>query len=243
MKQSFVLYTVQYKAIAELRPEQKGLLFDSLFRYAMDGNEPPIDDEAVRIAFNFMRVQMDMDGKKYEAICEKRRVLALDREKRKREQKATNDHKRPQTTTSVVKKPQATTNSTDNDNVNENVNDNDNVNENEETNVSILEEKKEKKESLADEWEKFFVKCLEFYNNMIGYYGSSMKKVKTITPVRRERLKVIFQTYKKEDYRTAIVNATQSKFCNGKTRERNRPVDFNWLIEFENFTKAFENAL
>lgn len=240
MKESFVLYTVQYKAVMDLKPEQKGLLFDSLFRYVMDGKEPKINDDAVRIAFNFMRVQIDIDGAKYAEVCAKRRE-AINKRWQHTEQKNTKVNKSKQKNTKVNKPVQDNTNVTDNDNVNEY--DNDNVNDNEETNVSLIEEKKEKKESQSDEWEKFFVKCLEYFNSMVGYYGSTMKKVKAITPERRERLTLIFKTYSKANYQTAILNAVQSKFCNGKTRERNRPVDFNWLIQFENFTKAYENSL
>lgn len=78
---------------------------------------------------------------------------------------------------------------------------------------------------------------------MIAYYGSSMKKVKALTDLRRERLAELFRLYNTGNYQTAICNAVQSKFCNGQTRERKKPVDYDWLIKVDNFTKAFEGSL
>ena len=73
MKESFVLYTSQYEAVADLSVQQKGELFDALFQYVRTGDTPKFTDPAIRIAFNFMRIQIDRDSNKYEDVCNKRR--------------------------------------------------------------------------------------------------------------------------------------------------------------------------
>lgn len=73
MKDSFILYTAQYEALKELTVEQKGELLDCLFQYVITGIMPATNSESVRVAMNFLRIQIDMDSKKYATVCEKRR--------------------------------------------------------------------------------------------------------------------------------------------------------------------------
>ena len=77
-KESFILYTFQAETISELSLEQKGVLFTALFEYAA-GEQPEITDQAVRVAFKSIRVQIEYDNKKYTDVCEKRRKAASNR--------------------------------------------------------------------------------------------------------------------------------------------------------------------
>lgn len=258
MKDSFILYTAQYEALKELTTEQKGQLLDSLFQYASTGTMPAMTDEAVRVAASFLRIQIDIDSNKYATVCEKRRVAALEREKKKREsQKSTSDHKKAQ-------KAQVTTKSTSdhkdayNDNDNDNGNDNDNDNDNVEANASLYnshtdtdthaheagEEKKENRNPwLAPNEETAFALILQFFNKCIKFYQSDIKPVRAITDERRVKLRIILKKYKSEHLKIAISNAAQSAFLNGRTKRRKQAADFDWIFEEKHFVQCMENAL
>ena len=99
----FILYTAQYEALKELTTEQKGQLLDLLFQYASTGTMPAMTDEAVRVAANFLRIQIDMDSGKYEKKCERNKEIALERERRRKEQRnSTNVHERTRTYTIMI---------------------------------------------------------------------------------------------------------------------------------------------
>jgi len=243
MKKSFVLYTDQRNAIADLSQQQKGELLDALYTYADSKEILSFTAPEVKIAFNFISQQIDRDSEKYAEISKKRAEAGRrgGRPKKQVETKKANAFKESN--------GKQTNPDTDNDTVTDTDNDTDNntaescdVNGNK-PNALLPEREKEKKGSVNDQREKIYIKCLEYYNNMIAYYGSSMKKVKALTDLRRERLAELFRLYNTGNYQTAICNAVQSKFCNGQTRERKKPVDYDWLIKVDNFTKAFEGSL
>lgn len=71
MRNSFVLYTDYKQHIDLLSVEEKAQLLDAIFSYA-EGNEVDLDGMA-KMAFSFIRSQMDKDNEKYQQICEKRR--------------------------------------------------------------------------------------------------------------------------------------------------------------------------
>lgn len=77
-KDSFILYTYQAETLSDLSLEQKGSLLTALFEYA-SGEQPEITDQAVKVAFSFIRIQIERDNKKYTDICEKRRNAARNR--------------------------------------------------------------------------------------------------------------------------------------------------------------------
>ena len=247
MKDSFILYTAQYEALKELAIEQKGQLLDCLFQYAITGTMPATNSEAVRVAMNFLRIQIDMDSTKYEKRCEKNKAIALERERKKKEaQESTNVHERVRKNTKVNKRTQTNTNVTDNDNDNENVNDNENDNENVETNVSFSslhtqtdthaheagEEKKEKDNNdpwQADNEEAAFILIMRYFNKCVHLYRSDIKPVRALTEDRRQKLRVS--------------NAMQSDFLNGRTKRRKAAADFDWIMEEKHFVQCIENSL
>ena len=72
MKNSFVLYTDYKQHIDLLTTEEKAQLLDAIFGYA-EGNEIELDG-ATKMAFSFIKAQMDRDNDKYQETCEKRRA-------------------------------------------------------------------------------------------------------------------------------------------------------------------------
>lgn len=72
-KNSFLLYTSDYKCVKDLPLEQKGALLDAIFEYASTGtiiDLPPV----VNMAFNFFRSHIDDNTKKWNEKVEKRRA-------------------------------------------------------------------------------------------------------------------------------------------------------------------------
>ena len=64
-----------------------------------------------------------------------------------------------------------------------------------------------------------------------------------LTEARIKPLCNIADNYNENEIKTAFWNATQSMFCNGRSKDRSRPVDIDWLLKPEVFVKALENNL
>ena len=69
MKNSFVMYTEWGERIGQLSLRQKGLLFEAVMQYAA-GLPLPQMEGVVKMAFGFMKAQMDRDREKYEKKVE-----------------------------------------------------------------------------------------------------------------------------------------------------------------------------
>lgn len=100
MNDSFILYTSYYALIEGLTDEQLGQLTRAIFLYARDGKTISLEP-VVRMAFAFIKDNIERNQDKYQAKCEKNRQIALERERKKREarEKAgnTNVHERERT--------------------------------------------------------------------------------------------------------------------------------------------------
>lgn len=100
MNDSFILYTSYYTLIEGLTDEQLGQLTRAIFLYARDGKTINLEP-VVRMAFAFIKDNIERNQDKYQAKCEKNRQIALERERKKREarEKAgdTNVHERTRT--------------------------------------------------------------------------------------------------------------------------------------------------
>lgn len=72
-KSSFVLYDKYSEQVNMLSDEQAGLLFKAILSYR--NNEPmEINDPAVQILLSVIKQQIDIDAKKYQETCEKRKA-------------------------------------------------------------------------------------------------------------------------------------------------------------------------
>ena len=235
-KDSVIIYAAQYQALRSLSNEEMGRLFHEIFRWLKD--EQTGQDElspALLLAFQFMTLQISIDNKKY--LQKKGRVLEW--KKRYAEKNVTE----------INNPSRARDNVNDNEHENANEDGNENVDENEDVSFSLSmnsqsknahENEDQKKQEKEEKSIKNFV---EYWNNAIEQSGSAMRKVKLITEARREKLLKIVRTISGEDAARAIHRAMNSPFCNGATKSRSRPVDFDWLIEYQNFIRLLENSL
>ena len=123
-KNSFLLYTDYLEHIQDLSLEQIGSLFIAIMKYQKEEELPELD-AVTKMAFNFIRSQLDKDNEKYVETSERRREAgklggrpkanAFDKNQEKA--KKANGFSEKQT---KAKKP-------DNDNEDDNENDNDNT--------------------------------------------------------------------------------------------------------------------
>ena len=223
-KDSVILYAAQYNALRRLTDEEMGFLFHQIFRWLNDEETEAGDwSSALFLAFQFMTLQISIDNEKY--LQRKRRMEAA--RKSRKEQ-------------SSVKESETEENPS---HARVNVNDNVNENDNENVNVSLFLEKLKNIEDKDKEKEKMFLSFIAFWNQAIEQTGASMKRVRVLTDRRREAISAIRQQFSGKQAATAIYNAMRSSFCNGRTKQRPTPVDFDWLMKPENFTRLLEGSL
>lgn len=116
-RNSFVMYTEYKEHLKLLTPEQLGTLIFALFEYAENGTEISTDNPVEKIAFSFIRAQMDRDNEKYLKICERNRENGK-------------GGGRPKKNPVGFLETEKTLNDNDNYNKNKNKNDNKNYNKN-----------------------------------------------------------------------------------------------------------------
>lgn len=70
-KNSFILYYSCEEQLQDLTDEQLGKLLRLIFRYEIDGELPEIKDSAIKMAFAFIKTNLDINKSKYEEKCQK----------------------------------------------------------------------------------------------------------------------------------------------------------------------------
>lgn len=75
-KNSFVIYHNYRDTLEDLTDEQVGKLFRAIFDYEIDKKEPNFNGE-LKIAFRFIKKDLDLNSDKYESICERNRTNGL----------------------------------------------------------------------------------------------------------------------------------------------------------------------
>ena len=250
MNDSFILYTSYYALIEGLTDEQLGQLTRAIFLYARDGETISLEP-VVRMAFAFIKDNIERNQDKYQAKCEKNRQIALERERKKREarEKAgnTNVHERTRTcenNTNVHERSPY-----DNDNDNEYDNDNDVSKE-----TNILEPSKEGIQSASVKTEApgggkvsksqkiDYASVKEYWNRKHDETKSAMPPITLMTENRKVMVKARVRQCKgdvKTLYRVIDI-AMASDFMNGNNKH-GWLGKFDWIFGNEqNFAKVLE---
>ena len=123
MRESFVIYTAYAEKFKRLNDTQFGQLIRMLMAYQCTGVEQETQDPAVAFAFDVAKVELDIANKKYDEVCEKRRIAGS----KGGLAKVANASKCKQKVAKGSKSSKSYHN--ENDNENDNDNDNDNVND------------------------------------------------------------------------------------------------------------------
>ena len=247
MSDSFILYTSYYALIEGLTDEQLGQLTRAIFLYARDGDVINLEP-VVRMAFAFIKDNIERNQDKYQAKCEKNRQIALERERKKREarEKAvnTNVHERSRTcenNTNVHERSPY-------DNDNEYYNDND---------VSKETDNKPSKEGIQSASVKTeapgggkvsksqkidYAAVKEYWNRKHDETKSVMPPITLMTENRKVMVKARLRQCKgdvKTLYRVIDI-AMDSDFMNGNNK-KGWLGKFDWIFGNEqNFAKVLE---
>lgn len=247
MNDSFILYTSYYALIEGLTDEQLGQLTRAIFLYARDGKTINLEP-VVRMAFAFIKDNIERNQDKYQAKCEKNRQIALERERKKREtrEKAgnTNVHERSRTCEN-------------NTNVHERSpydNDNDNEYDNDVSKETDIEPSKEGIESASVKTEVLgggkgsksqnidYAAVKEYWNRKHDETKSAMPPITLMTENRKVMVKARVRQCKgdvKTLYRVIDI-AMASDFMNGNNKH-GWLGKFDWIFGNEqNFAKVLE---
>ena len=251
MNDSFILYTSYYALIEGLTDEQLGQLTRAIFLYARDGKTINLEP-VVRMAFAFIKDNIERNQDKYQAKCEKNRQIALERERKKREarEKAgnTNVHERTRTCENNTNVHERTP--YDNDNYN----DNDNEYDNDVSKETDIEPSKEGIESASVKTEApgggkgsksqkiDYAAVKEYWNRKHDETKSAMPPITLMTENRKVMVKARVRQCKgdvKTLYRVIDI-AMASDFMNGNNKH-GWLGKFDWIFGNEqNFAKVLE---
>lgn len=251
MNDSFILYTSYYALIEGLTDEQLGQLTRAIFLYARDGEIISLEP-VVRMAFAFIKDNIERNQDKYQAKCEKNRQIALERERKKREarEKAgnTNVHERSRTcennTNVHERSPYDNDNEYDNDSDNDVSKETDNILEPSKEGILSASVKTEApaggKVSKSQKIDYAGVK--EYWNRKHYETKSVMPPITLMTENRKVMVKARLRQCKgdvKTLYR-AIDIAMASDFMNGNNK-KGWVSKFDWIFGNEqNFAKVLE---
>nr|DAZ34617.1 MAG TPA: hypothetical protein [Caudoviricetes sp.] len=244
MNDSFILYTSYYALIEGLTDEQLGQLTRATFLYARDGEIISLEP-VVRMAFAFIKDNIERNQDKYQAKCEKNRQIALERERKKREarEKAGN--------TNVYERARTCENNTnvherspyDNDNDNEYDNDND-VSKETDNNIPSKEGLSISENPKVDPAKRCakidFAAIKEYWNTKHDQSGSVMRRLTLMSDQRKGNVRSRIREYGDvQMVYKAIDKAMASDFMNGKNG-KGWVASFDWMMCPSNFPKVLE---
>ena len=256
MNDSFILYTSYYALIEGLTDEQLGQLTRAIFLYARDGKVIKLEP-VVRMAFAFIKDNIERNQDKYQAKCEKNRQIALERERKKREarEKAdnTNVHERSRTCENNTNVHERSPYDNDNEYDNDNVDDNDVSKE-----TDILEPSKEasmqsfsgknvcaasepqksseKKKSKKGEIDYAAIK--DYWNEQHDKTNSAMRRLTLMTDNRKEAIRGRLKDCKGDISKIylAIDKAMASSYLNAG----HSWASYDWVMTRKYFPKVLE---
>ena len=249
MNDSFILYTSYYAIIEGLTDEQLGQLTRALFIYARDGKTIKLEP-VVRMAFSFIKDNIDRNADKYQKKCERNRENIRKRWEKKHaedttERSDTTEYERIQSNTNVYEEKSRIPY----DNDNEYDNDNDVSKE-----TNILEPSKEGIQSASVKPEApgggkgsksqniDYAAVKEYWNRKHDETKSAMPPITLMTENRKVMVKARVRQCKgdvKTLYRVIDI-AMASDFMNGNNKH-GWLGKFDWIFGNEqNFAKVLE---
>ena len=248
MSDSFILYTSYYALIEGLTDEQLGQLTRAIFLYARDGKTINLEP-VVRMAFAFIKDNIERNKDKYQSKCEKNRQIALERERKKRESREkavnTNVHERARTCENNTNVHERSPYDNDNDN---DVSKETNILEPSkeasmqsfsEKNVCAAEEPQkssEKKKSKKGEIDYAAIK--DYWNEQHDKTNSAMRRLTLMTDNRKEAIRGRLKDCKGDISKIylAIDKAMASDYLNAG----HSWASYDWVMTRKYFPKVLE---
>ena len=233
---NFILYYSQWPALKELSAQELGVLLQAIFRTMGDES---VDDiltsleGKVRMAFQFLMVQIKYDNEKYQKKCELNRQKAL-----KRWGKDAND------ATAYL----AMHNNNNNKDNNSNNNKDNNNNNSSCAAVDISEPVANAEEAAAaaanfnmEEAKEYCLKnVVPWFNGILDNADSKIPRIQDFNDQRTERYVAVHKKYGIKKIEKAFRNAARSPFLNGNGKRNTFVASFDWILDEEHFLKVCE---
>ena len=243
---NFILYYSQWPALKELSAQELGLLLQAIFRTMGDESINDILtslDGKVRMAFQFLMVQIKYDNEKYQKKCELNRQKAL-----KRWGKDAND------ATAYLAMHNNNNNKDNNSNNNKDNNSNNNKDNNKNNSsiaaaVGISEPVANAEEAAAaaaasfniEEAKEYCLKnVLPWFNSILDNADSKIPRIQDFNDQRTERYVAVHKKYGIKKIEKAFRNAARSPFLNGNGKRNTFVASFDWILDEEHFLKVCE---
>lgn len=257
MNDSFILYTSYYAIIEGLTDQQLGQLTRALFIYARDGEQIQLEP-VVRMAFSFIKDNIDRNADKYQKKCERNRENIRKRwqktnTKDTTEKDNTNVYDGIPTNTNVYEEKSRIPYDNDNDNEYDNDNDNDvsketNILEpSKEASMQSFSEKNvcaasepqkssEKKKSKKGEIDYAAIK--DYWNEQHDKTNSAMRRLTLMTDNRKEAIRGRLKDCKGDISKIylAIDKAMASDYLNAG----HSWASYDWVMTRKYFPKVLE---
>lgn len=266
---SFILYTSQYNSIKSLSKADKGELLDALYSFAASDGEchPKFAHPQTEMAYSFIVSRILENYAKYQHISTIRRNAGRmgGRPKRQLDEAEKTGAEKAKKANGFCEKAKkqkkpTVTDTESRSNSTSPVTSSDTLEKVADESATLQKKQKQKKAQVDSEdfqglnfedeaaakgdWEKWYAAVLRLFNEAVAACQSAIRPVKVLSQSRRESLRRLASLpYKPEDYKRAFHNMAVSPYCNGRTADRRRPVDFDWLIKEHNFNRAFEGSL
>lgn len=225
---SFVLYGDQWQAIEMLSMEERGMLFTALFEDVLGKDYETISANLpgeVKMALRFLKIQIDVDKKKYE----EQKRLHRERQKRYRD--------RHETSRDVLPIIDVDEDVDVDDDVDVDVDVDEDVDVDDISSQAAnkpIEEKKAAADAKAA-WQQSFI---EGYNDIVK--DSNIPSLQVLTEARYRQVCPIFQKYGGPKVKKVLCMAAASDFLNGRGVKNRFQATFEWLFEEKNFVKVLE---
>ena len=237
-----MIHADHWPALSYLSDEQLGRLLRHLCTWFFDDSgddrkEELLVDSDIRPSFLFMRAQINLDSKKYQQTCEKRRDAV-----NKRWQKNTND-----TNVDFVCNKNENNNENNNENKNKNNNENKSNNGRRNTSSSSVISAKPANDAEDEEEEDSFIfakaekEWLPWFNKLLADNDSAIPRMRKMTMQRAKAMKFLAVKYGNEALVEVLRRAAQNSFLNGRSKRSNFVADIDWLLVEKNFMKVYEN--
>lgn len=238
-KRTFIMYADIEDQLQDFTDAEAGQILRAILAYANRGEEPNLEDRALRCLFKNIKSTIDRTDEAYEQKCETNRRIAEERERKKREarevQTSTNEHERARTETNVHEEHPSHLISTQL------------ISSQHSSSHSLSMPKNgEKQNPEPGEREKETEKDIDFsaFMKTFKYYvqqnNSKISAPSHMTEARKEKLETLLSKgFTKEDMQKVMWLATGSPKLNGKGKKGFIP-DFDWIFDEANFVRILE---
>ena len=240
---SIIIYVSQWPALSNLSAQKLGLLFEAIFRTLRgeQGVNSKLDGK-VKLAYDFMMNQINLDAEKWEKAKEQHRV----RQQRYRQKKNVTSRDVSPFKDKVEDKEEVEDKVEGKVEVEDKVEGTTSfvgsVDNSGKAAIGISDTANSQKEAAAGPKDlEFFERVFKPYvNNIIR--DSNIPPIRKITPERYEKILKLREQFSSEEIYKVFGIAARSDFLNERGRKHKFQATFDWLIEPENFLRVLEGT-